>query len=79
MLAQCLDSTDFWSQNIEIYFWIIVVLPFAVCWWNNQRLNEVNHENMNKNEMLPLEGLQTQKLAKIELNRDKPIIISHKK
>ena len=67
MLAQCFDSTDLWSQNIEIYFWVIVALPFALCWWNDQKLHEVNQETMGIDE---ISRLQTQKnLASIQLNR----------
>lgn len=32
VLLQSFDSNDFWEQAISIYIWIIMVLPFALCW-----------------------------------------------
>src|SRR5579875_310795 len=31
-VIECIDSNDIWNQSISIYFWIIMVLPFALCW-----------------------------------------------
>lgn len=32
VLVQSLDSNDLWDQAISIYIWIILTLPFALCW-----------------------------------------------
>jgi murein biosynthesis integral membrane protein MurJ len=32
VLIQSLDSNNFWTQVFTIYFWIIIALPFALCW-----------------------------------------------
>jgi O-antigen ligase len=32
MVLQSFDVNDFWGQSVGIYFWIIVALPFALCW-----------------------------------------------
>ena len=31
-VVQSLDQNDFWDQSIGIYFWIVMALPFALCW-----------------------------------------------
>ena len=30
--VQSFESNDFWNPAISIYFWIIMALPFALCW-----------------------------------------------
>jgi len=32
MLLQSIDGNDMWTQAIGLYFWIIIALPFALCW-----------------------------------------------
>ncbi|HLX56501.1 MAG TPA: murein biosynthesis integral membrane protein MurJ [Ktedonobacteraceae bacterium] len=32
VLLQSIDSNEIWNQGIGIYFWIIMALPFALCW-----------------------------------------------
>jgi len=32
VLFQSIEADDFWTQAIGLYFWIIMALPFAVCW-----------------------------------------------
>jgi murein biosynthesis integral membrane protein MurJ len=34
-ILQSIDSNDFWDPSIDIYIWIVLVLPFAL-YWNNQ-------------------------------------------
>jgi len=29
---QSFESNDIWNQGVGIYFWIIMALPFALCW-----------------------------------------------
>jgi murein biosynthesis integral membrane protein MurJ len=32
VVVQSFESNDFWNPAISIYFWIIMALPFALCW-----------------------------------------------
>ncbi|HZS78650.1 MAG TPA: murein biosynthesis integral membrane protein MurJ [Ktedonobacteraceae bacterium] len=32
MLMQSLETNDIWNQGVAIYFWIVMALPFALCW-----------------------------------------------
>jgi O-antigen ligase len=32
VLIQSLEVDDFWTQSIGLYLWIIMALPFALCW-----------------------------------------------
>lgn len=32
VVIQSFDSNDFWNPGIGMYFWIIMALPFALCW-----------------------------------------------
>lgn len=32
IVLQSIDSSDFWDQSISVYIWVIMVLPFALCW-----------------------------------------------
>ena len=45
MLVQALESNEIWNQSVGIYFWIVMSLPFALCWSIKQKLPpEVNQE-----------------------------------
>lgn len=35
VVLQSIDSNDFWDPSIDIYIWIVLVLPFAL-YWNKQ-------------------------------------------
>ncbi|MDQ2714021.1 MAG: murein biosynthesis integral membrane protein MurJ [Chloroflexota bacterium] len=32
VFLQSFDVNDFWTQAVGIYFWVIMALPFAMCW-----------------------------------------------
>jgi murein biosynthesis integral membrane protein MurJ len=32
VFLQSLETNDFWNQGVAIYFWVIMALPFALCW-----------------------------------------------
>ena len=32
MLVQAFESNEIWNQSVGIYFWIVMSLPFALCW-----------------------------------------------
>jgi len=42
MISQNLDSNDYWIQGIGIYFWIIIALPFALCWSAPKQLSKTD-------------------------------------
>jgi O-antigen ligase len=47
-VVQSLDQNDFWDQSIGIYFWIVMALPFALCWsatqWPSRTAQEPVYE-----------------------------------
>jgi len=47
VLVQSFDSNDFWTQAISIYIWIIMVLPFALCWSTPEKPAEPNEDHSN--------------------------------
>ncbi|HET9919050.1 MAG TPA: murein biosynthesis integral membrane protein MurJ [Ktedonobacteraceae bacterium] len=32
VFMQSLETNDIWNQGVGIYFWVIMALPFALCW-----------------------------------------------
>ncbi len=44
MLLQSFEENDFWAQSIGIYFWIVMALPFAVCWSTTKQSSRTNKE-----------------------------------
>src|SRR5207249_10312703 len=32
VVLQSFDVSDFWGQDMSVYFWIVMALPFALCW-----------------------------------------------
>lgn len=44
MLIQSYDANDFWTQQIGLYFWIIVALPFANCWFQTKQVSSIDEE-----------------------------------
>ena len=44
VLIQSLDNNEIWNQAIGIYFWIIMALPFALCWSASKQSPEANQE-----------------------------------
>ncbi len=54
VLLQSLDNNEIWNQAIGIYFWIIMALPFALCWSaSKQSPPEANKEAFDDDETLP--------------------------
>jgi putative peptidoglycan lipid II flippase len=37
MLIQDLEASEIWNQSVGIYFWIVMTLPFALCWSKTQK------------------------------------------
>jgi O-antigen ligase len=54
LLLQSIESSDFWAQAIGIYFWIIMVLPFALCWSSTKQPGEFSSESFDDDESTEL-------------------------
>ena len=48
MVLQSFDVNDFWSQSVGIYFWIIVALPFALCWSTTKQSSRADREALDE-------------------------------
>lgn len=44
MLFESFASNDFWIEDFSVYFWIIMALPFALCWQAPKQLPKTNGE-----------------------------------
>ncbi len=53
VLIQSLDNNEIWNQAIGIYFWIIMALPFALCWSASKQSPEADQEAFDDDETLP--------------------------
>jgi murein biosynthesis integral membrane protein MurJ len=53
VFLQSLDSNDIWSQSICIYFWIIMALPFALCWTAAKQSPETEQEAFDDEPTVP--------------------------
>lgn len=47
VLVHSLNSNDFWDQAISVYIWLIMVLPFALCWRDTQKQDESDMDASN--------------------------------
>jgi O-antigen ligase len=43
-VVESIDSNNLWTQSISIYFWIIIALPFALCWSRRHEPSESDKE-----------------------------------
>jgi hypothetical protein len=70
MVMLNLDSNDIWNQGIGIYFWIIVALPFALCWSTSAQSSE-NNQGITELDTIPnLEIVMNGSLVEIGSCRD---------
>lgn len=60
IFIQSFELTAFWMQSIGIYIWIIMALPFALCWDNEPRVIEEDEE-VSEVETMHLEAIQLEK------------------
>ena len=65
MLAQCIDSNDIWIQSIGSYFWIIIALPFAVCWSTSEQPSDTYEDLSNRDTQPQMEVMQLTKPKQI--------------
>src|SRR5262249_45383512 len=47
-IVQSIDQNDFWTQTIGIYFWIVMALPFALCWSTTKRSSRTDGETFDE-------------------------------
>ncbi len=48
MVVQSFNLTDFWAQSIAVYFWIVMALPFALCWSTMKQSTRTNKEALDE-------------------------------
>jgi type VI protein secretion system component VasK len=65
MVVQSFDVNDFWSQSIGIYFWIIMALPFALCWSKTKQSSETNEEALDEALKPGMEAVQRAKQEQV--------------
>ncbi len=58
VILQSFASNDFWIQGVDIYFWIIMVLPFALCWSTPKQLSETDAEYLDEATEPRMEAIQ---------------------
>ena len=58
VLLQSFDSNYIWNQSIGIYFWIIMAMPFALCWSASKQPPKTGEEGFEDDTAQPhvLEG-----------------------
>lgn len=44
VFVQSLTSSDFWIEDFSIYFWVIMSLPFALCWYTSKHPSQIDEE-----------------------------------
>ncbi len=65
MVVQSFDVNDFWAQSIGIYFWIIMALPFALCWSKTKQSSETNEEALDEALKPGMEAVQRAKQEQV--------------
>ncbi len=44
VLLQSIESNNFWDPEFSIYFWVIIALPFALCWSTPKQPPKIDQE-----------------------------------
>jgi putative peptidoglycan lipid II flippase len=65
MVVQSFEQNDFWAQSIGIYFWIVMALPFAVCWSTMKQSSRTNKEILDEMTEPLLEAVQQSKQEQV--------------
>ncbi len=65
MLVQSFDTNDFWAQSIGIYFWIVMALPFALCWSMTKQSSRINKEALDEVTEPGVEAVQQAKQEQV--------------
>lgn len=45
IFVQSFDSNEFWDPALDIYIWIVIILPFALCWSKQEQQTEPADED----------------------------------
>jgi O-antigen ligase len=67
MLVQSFESNEIWNQSVGIYFWIVMSLPFALCWSIQRKLPP------EENQEIPDEDTTVPRLKALRLEKPKQI------
>ncbi len=65
MVLQSLEQNDFWEQSIGIYFWIVMALPFAICWSTTKQSSRTDKEALDEVMEPRVEAVQQAKQEQI--------------
>ena len=65
MVLQSFEQNDFWAQSIGIYFWIIMALPFALCWSPPKQSSESDKETLDEGTESQLEAVEQAKQEQV--------------
>jgi murein biosynthesis integral membrane protein MurJ len=65
MVLQSFEQNDFWAQSIGIYFWIVMALPFAVCWTTVKQSSRASKEALDEMTAPLLEAVQQVKQEQV--------------
>jgi len=69
VIVQSFEQDDFWAQSIGIYFWIVMALPFAVCWSTTKQSSRTNKEALDEATESRVESVQQAKQEQVILSR----------
>jgi hypothetical protein len=58
VVIQSLQTNDLWNPSIDIYFWIIMALPFAFCWFTSNHVSTINGKITEQAPVLRKETMQ---------------------
>jgi O-antigen ligase len=64
MFLQSFDANDLWAQTIGLYFWVIMALPFALCWLIPEQIHPDDAEIFDRPTELQLEVVRSVKLER---------------
>jgi murein biosynthesis integral membrane protein MurJ len=65
MVLQSFEQNDFWAQSIGIYFWIVMALPFAVCWSTTKQSSWANKKALDEDTEPQLMAVQQAKQEQV--------------
>ncbi len=69
VILQSFDANDFWAQSIGIYFWIVMALPFALCWSTTKQSSRTNKEALDEETEPRVEAVQQENRSKLLVPR----------
>jgi len=67
VLLQSIEVDDFWTQAVSIYFWIIMALPFALCWSKPDKVLDASDDLFDKTTETRMETMPQAQKAYLEV------------